>query len=242
MKPIEMTLRSRVLLFAAVAVGLVALVGGVLFVMAGQGERGLTQMLAIQSQTELYGRMTDESFGYLPTLLNARKTGGDTQGVLEAQEKRFATAFTRLEELVREEHAGEPLARELERIEQLQRSLQRWLRSSEERVRLAPGVGEEAALMHEALQSFREKVAPHLTEAWSQARADLDAHKRRGQQSLGIGRVVGVAVPLVALVLVLSMASVIYLNMRRALGTLLEHAQRMGEGDLNSELPVKGER
>ncbi|WP_152621831.1 sensor histidine kinase [Archangium violaceum] len=242
MKPIEMTLRSRVLLFAAVAVGLVALVGGVLFVTASRGERGLAQMLAIQSQTEIYGRMTDESFGYLSTLLHTRETGGDTQAVLEAQEKRFAAEFARLEELVREEHAGESMEGELERIEQLQRALQRWLRGSEERVRLAPGGGEAATLMHESLQVFREKVAPHLKAAWDQSRADLDEHERRGHRSLGIGRVVGVAVPLVALVLVLSMASIIYLNMRRALGTLLERAQRMGEGDLDTELPVKGER
>ncbi|WP_375769843.1 ATP-binding protein [Archangium gephyra] len=242
MKPIEMTLRSRVLLFAAVAVGCVALVGGALFTLASRGERGLGQLLAIQAQTEIYGRMTDDSFGYLHTLLHASETGGDTQDVLEAQERRFEAAFTRLRERVREEHGDESAAAaELESIEQLRRALQRWLRNSEERVRLAPAAT-EAVLLHEALQSFRENVTPHLERAWEQARADLAFHERKGQRELGLGQWVGVAVPLLALVLVLSMASIIYMNMRRALGTLLERAERMGAGDLDTELPVKGER
>ncbi|MFY0526691.1 ATP-binding protein [Archangium gephyra] len=236
-----MTLRSRVLLFAAVAVGCVALVGAALFVVAHRGEEGLGQMLAIQGQMETYGRMTDDSFGYLHTLLHESETGGDTQAVLEEQERRFEVAFTRLRELVRQEHLGEPAVQELEYIEQLRRTLQRWLRNTEERVRLTPA-GAEAVLPHDALYAFRENVAPHLRRAWDSARADLEFHKQKGRRELGLGRWVGVAVPLLALVLVLSMASVIYLNMRRALGTLLERAERMGAGDLDSELPVKGER
>jgi signal transduction histidine kinase len=240
MKPFEMTLRSRVLLFAAVAVGCVALVGGVLFLVAHRGEEGLGQMLAIQGQMETYGRMTDDSFGYLHTLLHERETGGDTQAVLEEQERRFEAAFTRLGELVRQEHLGEPAVQELESIEQLRRTLQRWLRNTEERVRLTPAGAE--AVLHDSLYAFRENVAPHLRRAWDSARADLEFHEQKGQRELGLGRWVGVAVPLLSLVLVLSMASVIYLNMRRALGTLLERAERMGAGDLDSELPVKGER
>jgi len=240
MKPIEMTLRSRVLLFAAVAVGCVALVGAALFLLADRGEEGLGQMLAIQGQMETYGRMTDDSFGYLHTLLHEREMGGDTQAVLEEQERRFETAFTRLRELVRQEHLGEPAEQELEYIEQLRRTLQRWLRNTEERVRLAPAGAE--AVLHDALYAFRENVAPHLKRAWDSARVDLEFHKQKGRREHGLGRWVGVAVPLLALVLVLSMASVIYLNMRRALGTLLERAERMGAGDLDSELPVKGER
>jgi signal transduction histidine kinase len=241
MKPIEMTLRSRVLLFAAVSVGCVALVGGALFLLADRGEERLGQMLAIQGQMETYGRMTDDSVGYLHTLLHASETGGDTQAVLEEQERRFEEAFTRLRELVRQEHLGHPAARELESIEQLRRTLQRWLRNTEERVRLAPAEA-KAALPHDALSAFRENVAPHMRRAWDFARADLEFHMQKGRRELRLGRWVGAAVPLLTLVLVLSLASVIYLNMRRALGTLLERAERMGAGDLDSELPVKGER
>jgi signal transduction histidine kinase len=241
MKPIEMTLRSRVLLFAAVAVGCVALVGGALVMLASRGQQGLRQMLAIQAQMELYGRMTDDAFGYLHSLMHTSETGGDTQAVLEVQERRFEAAFARLRELVGEEHVGGPAAEELESIEQLRRAFHRWLRNSEERVRLAPA-GTEAVLLHDALEAFREHVTPHLERAWAAASADLEFHKNKGQRELGLGRVVGVTVPLLALVLVLSMASIIYVNMRRALGTLLSHAERMGAGDLDSELPVKGER
>ncbi|MCY1073320.1 sensor histidine kinase [Archangium lansingense] len=236
-----MTLRSRVLLFASVAVGCVALAGGALYLLATRGQQGLVQILAIQAQMEIYGRMTDDSFGYLHTLLHTNETGGDTQAVLEEQEKRFEAAFGRLQELVREEHVDGTEAEELAHIEQLWRAHQRWLRNSEERVRRAP-TGAEAMLLHDALYAFRENVTPHLAQAWDTARADLEAHKSKGQRELGLGRVTGVLVPLVAVVLVLSMASIIYLNMRRALRTLLEHAERMGAGDLDSELPVKGDR
>ncbi|HEX5753075.1 MAG TPA: ATP-binding protein [Archangium sp.] len=242
MKPIEMTLRSRVLLFAALSVGCVALAGGGLFLLGHRGKEGLGQMLAIQAQMEVYGRVTDDAFGYLNALLQTSEEGGDTQAVLEAQERRFDSAISHLRELVREEHVGGPAVKELEDIEQLQRAFHRWLRSSEERVRRAPEGVAEALLLHDALRAFRENVTPHLERAWATASADLEFHKRKGRRELGLGQMVGVAVPVLALVLVLSMASVIYLNMRRALGTLLERAQRMGEGDLDTELPVKGER
>jgi signal transduction histidine kinase len=242
MKPIEMTLRSRVLLFAALSVGCVALVGGGLFLLAHRGEQGLRQMLAIQAQMELYGRVTDDAFGYLHVLLHTSETGGDTQAVLEEQERRFDSAISRLQALVREEHMGGPATQELEHIEQLRRAVHRWMRSSEERVRRAPDGAAEALLLHDALRAFREGVAPHLERAWASASADLEFHKHKGRRELGLGRMVAVVVPVLALVLVLSLASVIYLNMRRALGTLLERAQRMGEGDLDTELPVKGER
>ncbi|WP_395813820.1 ATP-binding protein [Archangium minus] len=233
-------MRARILLFAAVAVGLVALVGGTLFALASRGQQGLERLLAIEEQTELYGRMTDDALGYLHALLQAHETGGDTRALLAAQETRSQAGFSRLRTLVQQEHLEGSEAEELLRIEQLAQAHLQWLRSSEARVREAP-VGSEATLLHEALSAFRAQVTPLLESAWALERTDLEAHKRYGQQTLHWGQLLGLFAPLVALTLVFSLATLIYLNIRRALRTLLRGAERIGEGDLTSELPVNGD-
>ncbi|WNG52197.1 HAMP domain-containing protein [Archangium minus] len=184
--------------------------------------------------------MTDDALGYLHALLQAHETGGDTRALLAAQETRSQAGFSRLRTLVQQEHLEGSEAEELLRIEQLAQAHLQWLRSSEARVREAP-VGSEATLLHEALSAFRAQVTPLLESAWALERTDLEAHKRYGQQTLHWGQLLGLFAPLVALTLVFSLATLIYLNIRRALRTLLRGAERIGEGDLTSELPVNGD-
>ncbi|QRK11709.1 HAMP domain-containing protein [Archangium violaceum] len=233
-------MRARILVFAAVAVGLVALLGGTLFALASRGQGGLERLLAIQEQTEFYGRVTDDALGFLHALLQAHGTGGDTRGLLAEQETLAQVGYSRLRALVRQEHLAGSEAEELLRIEQLERAHLHWLRSSEARVREAPA-GSEATLLHEALSDFREQVVPSLEKAWALERTDLDAHKLYGQRTLQWGQLLGLFAPFVALTLVFSLAILIYLNIRRALRTLLRGAERIGAGDLHSELPVNGD-
>ncbi|QRN96781.1 HAMP domain-containing protein [Archangium violaceum] len=234
-----MTVRGKVLLFASVAVGLIVLVGAFLFVLADRGRASMERMLAIQKQTELYGRMTDESLGYLHELLQAHGTGGDTRALLAEREKQAEQGFSHLRELVRQEKKDATEAEELVRIDQLQRAHLDWLRRSERSVREAPA-GSEATLLHGALSSFRAQVAPLLERAWDLERAELDAHTQEGQRALRMGRACGLLVPGVALGLLCSLAIAIYLTIRRSLLEMLRGAERLGSGDLKTLLPEGG--
>src|SRR5690242_8416678 len=93
-----MTVRGKILLFAAVAVGLVAVVGGALFALATRGRLSTEQVFAMQEQNTLYGKLAGDAVWVPHSLLEARGKGQAFQDVLEAEQRRAEVDFSNLRE------------------------------------------------------------------------------------------------------------------------------------------------
>ncbi|REG32009.1 signal transduction histidine kinase [Archangium gephyra] len=234
-----MTVRTRILLFAAVAVGLVAVVGGALYSLASRGLRSTEQVFAMQEQNTLYGKLTGDAVWVPHSLLEARGKGQEPDAVLAAERRRAEADFAHLRELVTIERTPEDVPGVLALVDAAQRAHLGWMERQEARVRQAGTEGEDRVL-HESIDSFRTEVMPHLDTAWVMNRERLARHKRDRLVALRANQVFGVAVPLVALGLVLSLAATVLITLRRSSRELLRGAARIGRGDFTTELPVKG--
>ncbi|MFL5356826.1 ATP-binding protein [Archangium sp.] len=233
------TVRGKILLFATMAVGLVAVMGGALFALANRGVRSTEEMIAMQEQNALYGKLTGDAVWVTHALLEARGKGEGGREVLDREVRRAEADFERLRELARRERAPEAVPSEdLARIESVRQVHQGWMR------RMAARVGEGGAedrLLHESIDTFHSDVMPLLNAAWAKNRERLEAHKRGRLEALRLGQLFGVAVPLLALGLTLVLAATLMLTLRRSWSELLRGAERIGRGDFTTELQVTGE-
>ncbi|WP_375767319.1 ATP-binding protein [Archangium gephyra] len=234
-----MTVRGKILLFAVVAVGLVAVLGGALYALATRGRLSTEQLFAMQEQNTLYGKLTGDAVWVPHTLLEAYGKGQELRGVLEAEQLRAEADFAHLRELVALEDMPESLTEDLSLVEEARRAHLGWMEHLESRVRLA-GMDGEDRVLHESIDSFRMQVMPYLNKAWGKKRERLARHKRDRLEALRAGQVFGVTVPLVALGVVLTLAATLLITLRRSSLALLRGAARIGRGDFTTELPVKG--
>jgi len=235
-----MTVRGKILLFAAVAVGLVAVVGGALYALATRGQLSTQQLFSMQEQNTLYGKLSGDAVWVPHSLLEAHGKGQDARGVFEAERRRVEADFSHLRELVSLEVLPKALSEDFALIEAARRAHLDWMGRLEPRVRQA-GTGGEDRVLHESLDSFRAEVMPHLDRAWVKTRARLARHQRDRLEALRSCQVFGVTVPLVALGVVLSLAATLLITLRRSSLALLQGAARIGRGDFTTELPVKGD-
>jgi len=176
-----MTVRSKILLFAGVAVGLVGLVGMTLFLLASRSQRSMENTLAIHEQEELYGRLSSDAQGYVHALLHAYETGKDTRPVLQAREVRSEEDFGNLRARIQQQ-AWRDRRGDLVLVEQLRQAHLLWLRFTEHQVREAVP-GQQALLLHGALDGFNSRVAPLLQVAWDLERGYLRAQTQRHFQT-----------------------------------------------------------
>jgi signal transduction histidine kinase len=234
-----MTVRSKILLFAGVAVGLVGLVGMTLFILASRGQRSMQNTLAIHEQGELYGRLSSDSQRYVHALLHAYETGKDTRPVLQAREVRSEEDFGHLRARIQQQPWRDRRG-DLLLVEQLQQAHLLWLRFTEHQVREAVP-GQQALLLHGALDGFNSRVAPLLQVAWDLERDYLRAQTQRDLQTLQRARVVAVGIPLLTLGAVLGVAFTLLLSLERSLRDLMRGAELIGQGDFAHVLPVRSQ-
>ncbi|WNG34499.1 HAMP domain-containing protein [Archangium violaceum] len=235
-----MTVRGKILLFAAVAVGLVAVLGGVLFSMASRGLWSTQLMFSMHEQNALYGGLLADSMKVPHALLDAREKRQDTGKALDEQLRRTEADFEHLRELVRQQAAPEALPGELARLDELNRAHLGWMRRMAARLRELPAGGEDR-LLHESLDTFEKEVLPLLDKAWKVNSARQSEHKRWRLLTLRASQALGVVVPLVALVLVFLIAATLIIPLRRSSRALTQGAERIGRGDFSTELLVPGE-
>ena len=234
-----MTVRSKILLFAGVAVGLVGLVGMTLFLLASRSQRSMENTLAIHEQEELYGRLSSDAQGYVHALLHAYETGKDTRPVLQAREVRSEEDFGNLRARIQQQ-AWRDRRGDLVLVEQLRQAHLLWLRFTEHQVREAVP-GQQALLLHGALDGFNSRVAPLLQVAWDLERGYLRAQTQRHFQTLQRARVMAVGIPLLTLGVVLGVAFTLLLSLERSLRDLMRGAELIGQGDFAHVLPVRSQ-
>jgi signal transduction histidine kinase len=234
-----MTVRGKVLVFASLAVGLVALVGAILFAMCTRGLSSTEQLFSMQEQNALYGKLTGDAV-YVPhALLAAREKGESPWEVLDARLKRAGEDFAQLRRLAQQEAPPPVLSEELARIDALEAVHLGWMRRTADLASNSP-VEAHAEILHDSLDTFEAEVMPHLERAWTLKRTRLAVHKAARLEALRFGQLLGVAVPLVALALMLTLAAALLLTLRRSSRELLRGAERIGRGDFSTELPVTG--
>jgi signal transduction histidine kinase len=232
-----MTVRLKILLFASVAVGLVGVVGMSLFILARRSQGSMENTLAIHEQEALYSRLSGDSQKYMHALLHAYETGQDTRPVLQAREVRSEEAFGLLRARIQRQPWRDRRG-DLVLVEQFQQSYLLWLRLAEHRVREAVP-GQQALLLHAALDDFNTRVEPLLQVAWNLERDYLRSQTQKDFLTFQRARVVAVAIPLLTLGAVVVLAFTLVLSIERSLRDLTRGARLIGQGDFAHELPVR---
>jgi signal transduction histidine kinase len=92
----------------------------------------------------------------------------------------------------------------------------------------------------ELFQDFEEHVGEQLEAAITTERAEMEALRRVWDERARLGNRLAKFVPSLGLLLMLGIALAILDPMQRSLRELLEGAERIGQGDFEKELPVKG--
>ncbi|HZI13756.1 MAG TPA: HAMP domain-containing protein, partial [Myxococcus sp.] len=232
-----MTIRAKVLLFAAVAVGLVGVMGAMLITGSIQGRRGRDQALATEAQELLLTELRAGSLRYPHTLLDALDTRLDTAAVRDEALRRTRGEFTRLRELAEYEgpHAGETDT-EAKALTRAEEAYLRWLEETEVLARqVTPGT--ELRLIRQARQAFARSVEPLLLRASEFEAAKRALHMRQSTLAFQVGQVLGGVFPLVSLLLVGGLALTLLAPLRRSLRELMAGAERVGKGDFEQPLP-----
>jgi len=243
-----MTMRSKVWLFAVVAIGFVFAMGVELFKGTQRGVLSRQHLSLIQDQLDIYGRMHNSTWPFVDALRHAQRDEADISLILHEQDVRMDQDFTRLEELARQEgqlstapDSREWAERTHERIAELHTAQHRWaLRARGLARTLEEGQPLPPDAWWELFQDFEETVGNPLEKIITAERARMEqlrkAWDERARRISGLAKLL----PALALMLVMGIALAILEPLQRSLRELRAGAERIGHGDFEHELPVKG--
>ncbi|HVG62973.1 MAG TPA: ATP-binding protein [Hyalangium sp.] len=238
-----MTIRGKVLLLLAVAVGLVGSMGVALHLGASRGGLMRNWGQGIQEQRFLYAQLRGDGMVFLGELQRVHGSGAVTEAVLSRYLRLVEARLARLRALADEEAAwtGEPQVQEKKHLDRLGQTLHRWAVRAEERIRRLPsGIGSDGAHPQVSIQEFSRDVEPVLEAALELEQEELEHLDQLSNQGLRTGMGLAIAVPLVALSVLFALALTILVPMNRQLQGLLAAAARIGRGDFQTALPEKG--
>ncbi|ATB30058.1 ATP-binding protein [Melittangium boletus] len=233
-----MTIRAKVLLFAAVAVVLVCVMGLFLFGAARQGQRLRQQLVAIQEQIDGYTRLHSVAWPFLNQLAQARQAQMDTALVSQELARRVDLEMVRLADssLRQGRDAGDMRTLEQERWEQreVRAALLRWSALAERRVNELPANVSVAPNVEWLLYSeFEQTVGQLIHEVQEEARYELELLEQRLDAGVFVGEWVALCFPVLCLVLVVFLVLAILTPLRHSLQGLTEAAERIGHGDFD---------
>jgi Tfp pilus assembly protein PilN len=227
-----MTTRFKVLLFAAVSVGLVGAMGGVLLLAAAKSGNSRELAMAFEEQLGLYHQLENETVEALGELMRVDVMSGEIRAVLSAQETRAQAGLERMQANLDAIHAlGGPVGEaERQRLLQLRQAYVHWLKQTGTHLTSGPEHAPvDVAQLSASMSRFKREVKPLLAELESARRAEREQLQAASLQAIGRGRLLGMTLPLVALVGVLALAAALFLPMHHQLRTLRQAAERTGE-------------
>ncbi len=234
-----MKMRTKVLVFAAVALGLVFIMGLEVHLLASRGQRARAWVIGLQQRFDAYHRLHDSAWGYLHALLHARQEGRDTGGVLRAYQERAEKELARLSASLEQE--PQPHAEQRARIEALSQAGLRWARRAEEAARTAAADSPTArAEWWQLLHDFEHEVGVTL-EAMEQAdRRAMEVGMVNWERNVRLAQTGTAALAVAAAVLVLALGLFTVVPLNRSLRTLMKGVERLGQGDFEHPLPERG--
>ena len=237
-----MTIRAKVLLFAAVSVVLVSIMGGSLVYRAHQGQVLRQRLVALQERVDGYDRLRVLAWPFLNQLAQARQQGSDTtlvqrelMGGVDAELERLSDSLTR-------EENGTPGVSELQREHrELRSNLHAWSRMAELRIQQLPvRASVEPTVTWLLYTEFDQSVGRRILEVQTRERAALQALREQMDQNVRHSHQAALFYPLLCLVLVVALASAILAPLRRSLQELTSVAERVGRGDFDVHTTLKG--
>ncbi|HYH94508.1 sensor histidine kinase [Hyalangium sp.] len=238
-----MTIRAKVLLLLAVALGLVGGMGAALYQGTSWWRLLSSWVHGSQEQRYLYSQLRGEALVFLGDLQRVHGSGAVSEAVLNGYRRQMDAQLSRLQELARAEEGwteGDH-EQELKHIERMALALRLWAVRAEDRVRKLPsGIGSDGAHPQVSIHEFNRDVEPLLTAALEMETVDLKALKGFSERWLRTGKLLAFAASVAALSVLLALALTILVPMNRRLQELVEAARRIGHGDFQPSLPEKG--
>ncbi|MCY1021672.1 sensor histidine kinase [Pyxidicoccus sp. MSG2] len=237
-----MMMRAKFLLFATAAVGLVVLMGGALVLGSFQGRRSQDRALAADEQGMMLGDLRLESIRYVQAVRDAIETRQAMDGARDEALRRVDASFERMRRLAdREEEAGGVSSdAENARLERLHEALRRWLVDTTERAREVQPEA-EVRFLNEARGAYLRDVEPLLSQALQGEAAERADLLLETGQTFRAAEVLGVGLPLVALLVMGGLAWTMLVPLQRTLRDFLASAERVGQGDFEQLLPEERE-
>jgi len=227
-----MTMRFKVLLFAAVSVGLVGAMGGVLLLAAAKSGNSRELSLAYEAQLDLYNQLESETVESLGELMRVDVTSGEIRAVLSAQETRAQAGLERMQANLDaiQGLGGQVGEAERQQLLQLRQAYPHWLKQTGAHLTSGPEHAPvDVAQLSASMTRFRQEVRPLLAELEATRRAARERLQATSLQAIHRGRRIGLALPVLALGGVLALAATILLPMYRQLRALRQEAERIAE-------------
>jgi two-component system NtrC family sensor kinase len=237
-----MMMRAKFLLFATAAVGLVVLMGGALVLGSFQGRRSQDRALAADEQGMMLGDLRLESIRYVQAVRDAIETRQAMDGARDEALRRVDASFQRMRELADQEEAAGGVSSDAEdaRLERLHEALRRWMADTMERAReVRPEA--EVRFLNEARGAYLRDVEPLLSQALQGEAAEKADLLRETGQTFRAEEVLGVGLPLGALLVMGGLAWTMLVPLQRTLRDFLASAERVGRGDFEQLLPEERE-
>jgi two-component system NtrC family sensor kinase len=240
-----MSVSTKVLLFAAVAVGAICLLSAATMFGARQGQLVREQVVATQERINGLARLDDGVWPFLNALSRARESGQDTSAVLRQQQVQVIAERAQLEAALAQQWervAGTRSNAEKEaEFRDALDSLLGWMERTEarlseepERARLAPAV--EWALF----QDYQETVGQYIDSLQRAEQEELAQLRILWDVTVQRMRLIGALAAAGCTALMVMLAVSILLPLRRSLRTLRATAERIGRGDFEVSLPAMG--
>ncbi len=232
-----MTMRAKVLLFAAVAIGLVAVMGAGILRNSSHGQWLRPRLASLHEQLGIYTRMHQGTWTYLERLMKAQREGRDAEALLREHQALIEQELAKLEQALRQEQQegipGNP--DELRDVEALHRARREWAEQ-------AASAASKEALPPEVwwalYATFERDVGPLAARAEAARHERLKVLRKQLDDVFEHGQTLGHVIPAVCLVLVVLLAAIILVPMHGALQGLRAGAERIGRGDFDVELPA----
>jgi signal transduction histidine kinase len=240
-----MSVSTKILLFAAVAIAAICVLSVAVTFGAQRGAWIREQVVSSQEQLEILGRLDDGVWPFLNALSRARQAGQDTASVLREERERVLAERAQIEAtLKREEKSKEeehPRAHEREEVSRGLEALLRWVERTEARIRQEPERAPIAPAVERALyQDYEETVGQYIDSLRRAENEELVQRRERWNVTVERMRFMGSTIAAACIVLMVGMTLFILVPLRRSLRKLRVTAERIGRGDFEVDLPAMG--
>ncbi len=242
-----MSVSTKVLLFAAVAMGAVGVLSGASTYGARTGQRIREQVVASQEQIIILARLDDGVWLFLNALSRARESGQDTAIVLREHQLQVLSERAQLEATLKQESEGAMGWRRSSEEEGVEVRhaldlLLAWMDRTEARLRFepdrAPLAPEVEWMLH---QDYEEAVGQYIGSLQRAEQEELAQWRRQWNATAQRVQLLGIVVAAACGALMVMMALSILLPLRGSLRKLRATAERIGQGDFKVSLPAMGQ-